>query len=526
MSNTSATERTSVLIIGGSLVGLSAAMFLAWRGIRPVVIEKHLGSSPHPRATGFTERTLEFYRTVGIAGQIPEVPAGTRLRRVRAASLTGEWYDESDWTPGQDGRHTGMASPSTGAAIAQDKLEPILRAAAAARGADLRLGVEMLGFEQYAHGVSVELRERHTQKVYRVTADYVIAADGADSAIRESLGIQRRGVGHLRILRSILFRCPEADPILAKGIQQFNIEQADFRGFLTSYGDGRWVLMFDNGKEFSEVEPGELVRKALGADFAFDVLTTGRWEMAGRIADRYREGRIFLAGDSAHQLPPTRGGFGANTGIDDAWNLAWKLEWVLKGYSSPRLLDTYSDERQPIGWLRHQQTFSRPDYAPWVGDALKGEMLYGNEAMELGQLHRSSSVIGAGADLPPAASPDDWAGQPGTRAPHVWIVQDGQRISTLDLFAHELVLLTQDGRWCDAAREAGARLPLPFKTILAGVDVAFPAEAPFEQRFGISPTGAVLIRPDGIIAWRSENFVTNAGEVLEESIRSLSACMK
>ncbi|MGG1947714.1 FAD-dependent monooxygenase [Trinickia sp. NRRL B-1857] len=526
MPNISATERTSVLIVGGSLVGLSAAMFLAWRGIRPVVIEKHLGSSPHPRATGFTERTLEFYRTVGIAGQIPEVPAGTRLRRVRAASLAGEWYGESDWTPGQDGQHTGMASPSTGAAMAQDKLEPILRAAAAAHGADLRLGVEMLGFEQYADGVSVEVRERDTQNVYRITADYVIAADGADSAIRESLGIQRRGVGHLRTLRSILFRCPEADPILAKGIQQFNIEQADFRGFLTTYGDGRWVLMFDDAKEFSEVEPGELVRMALGADFAFDILTTGRWEMAGRIADRYREGRIFLAGDAAHQLPPTRGGFGANTGIDDVWNLAWKLEWVLKGHSSPRLLDTYSDERQPIGWLRHQQTFARPDYAAWVGEALKGEMLYGNDAMELGQLHRSFSVIGAGADLPPAASPDDWAGQPGTRAPHVWIEQDGQRVSTLDLFAHELVLLTQDVRWFDAAREADARLPLPFKAVLVGVDVAFPADAPFDQRFGVSPTGAVLVRPDGVIAWRSEDFATNAREILEESIRSLSACTK
>lgn len=409
MSNTPATERTPVLIIGGSLVGLSAAMFLAWRGIRPVVIEKHQGSSPHPRAIGFTERTLEFYRAVGIAGQIPEVQAGMRLRRVRAASLAGEWHGESDWTPGQDGRHTGMASPSTGAAIAQDKLEPILRTGAVAHGADLRLGVEMLGFQQHADGVSVEVRERETHKAYRVMADYVIAADGADSPIRAALGIERRGVGHLRTLRSILFRCPEADPILAKGVQQFNIEQEDFRGFLTSYGDGRWVLMFDDGEQFSEAERGSLVRKALGADFAFDILATGRWELAGRIADRYREGRIFLAGDSAHQLPPTRGGFGANTGIDDAWNLAWKLEWVLKGYSSPRLLDTYNDERQPIGWLRHQQTFARPDYASWVGDALKGETLYGNDAMELGQLHRSSSVIGAGADLRPTANPVDWA---------------------------------------------------------------------------------------------------------------------
>jgi len=354
MSKNPGFERTSVVIVGGSLVGLSAALFLAWRGIKPVVIEKHKGSSPHPRAMGFTERTLEFYRAVGIADQIPQVSAGSRLRRVRATSLAGDWYGESDWTPGQEAQHTVMASPVTGAAIAQDKLEPILRMEAAARGADLRLGVEVLSFEQRADGVCVDVRERASGKVYHLLADYVIAADGADSSIREALGIQRHGVGHLRTLRSILFHCPSADAILAKGVQQFNIEQPEFSGFLTSYGDGRWVLMFDDRQEYIEAVPRDLVRKALGDSSDFEILTTGRWEMAGRIAERYSDGRVFLAGDSAHQLPPTRGGFGANTGIDDAWNLAWKLEWVLKGVSAPHLLDSYNEERQPIGWLRHQ----------------------------------------------------------------------------------------------------------------------------------------------------------------------------
>jgi 2-polyprenyl-6-methoxyphenol hydroxylase-like FAD-dependent oxidoreductase len=523
MSNTSAIERIPVLIIGGSLVGLSAALFLAWRGIEPVVIEKHRGSSPHPRAQGFTERTLEFYRAVGIADQIPHVPAGTRLRRVRAASLTGAWYGESEWTPGQEHLSASMASPSAGAAIAQDKLEPVLRAAALARGADLRLGVEMLSFEQLAGGVSLEVREREGDRTYRIMADYVIAADGADSATRKALGIARNGVGHLRTLRSILFRCPEADPFLARGVQQFSIEQADFRGFLTSYGDGRWVLMFEAGIDDDAAEAGNIVRKALGADFTVDIITTGRWEMAGRIAERYRQGRIFLAGDAAHQLPPTRGGFGANTGIDDAWNLAWKLEWVLKGRSSPALLDTYGNERQPIGWLRHQQTFARPDYASWTGHALEGEKLYGNEAMELGQLHRSSAVIGAGPELPPAASPNDWSGQPGTRTPHVWIRKDGQTISTLDLIAHELVLLTQSCLWIEAARATSARLPLPFKAIHIGVDIAFPPGVAFDLCFGVSSSGAVLIRPDGIIAWRSPDCPGNPSAVLEEAMRTVSA---
>jgi len=523
MQDTTPTVHTPVLIIGGSLVGLSAALFLAWRGVAPIVIDKHRGSAAHPRATGFTERTLEFYRAVGIDGSIAQVPAGMRLRRMRVASLTGEWFEESNWTPGQEGKHAGTASPCTGAAIAQDALEPILRAAAVARGADLRQGVEMLNVAQNGDGVCVTVRERDTQREYRITADYLIAADGADSAVREALGIERQGVGYLRTLRSVLFRCPQADPILEKGIQQFNIDQPDFKAFLTSYGDGRWVLMFDGDREYSEAELGAMIGKALGADFAFEIITTGCWEMAGRIAGRYQERRIFLAGDAAHQLPPTRGGFGANTGIDDAWNLAWKLAWVLQGHAAPPLLDTYNDERQPIGWLRHQQTFARPDYARWAGDALQGETLYSNEAMELGQLHRSAAVPGAGAHLPPAADPADWAGQPGTRAPHVWIAKEGQRLSTLDLFGQELVLLTQDRRWIGAARAAGARLALPVKAILVGDDVVFPADAPFEQRFGVAPDGALLVRPDGIVAWRSDGMPADAAAVLDDAMRAVSA---
>lgn len=522
MQDTSTSLHTPVVILGGSLVGLSAALFLGWRGIKPMVIEKHRGSAQHPRAVGFTERTLEHYRASGIADQIPQVPSGTRLRRIRADSLSGAWHEETSWTPGQAEAMPSMPSPCTGAAIAQDKLEPILRQAAQAQGADLRLGVEMLSFEHDENGVLLTVRERDSQHSYCIRADYLIAADGANSPVREALGIARAGVGHLRTLRSVLFRCPAAEPFLEKGIQQFSIAQPNFRGFLTSYGDGRWVLMFDD-QAYTEADLAGMVRQALGADFAFDILTTGRWELAGRIAQRYSEGRVFLAGDAAHQLPPTRGGYGANTGIDDVWNLAFKLEWVIKGYATPRLLDTYSAERQPIGWLRHQQTFARPDYAQWAGDALKEEALYGNVAMELGQLSRSSAIIGADATLPPTAHPDDWAGQPGTRAPHRWIQKEGQRISTLDLFKHDLVLLTADNRWIEPAHAAAAALRLPFTAQLVGVDLAFESATSFEHAFGVPGGGAALVRPDGLIAWRSDHFSSDAIASIKLAMRAIGA---
>lgn len=524
MQQSTSLQHTNVLIVGGSLVGLSAALFLSWRGVPTIVLEKHRGSALHPRATGFTERTLECFRAVGIADQVPQVAPGTRLRRVRADSLAGMWHDETLWTPGESTEHTGRASPCTGAAIAQDKLEPILREEATKRGADIRLGVEVLAFEQDGEGVTVRVRERDSEAPYQIRADYVIAADGADSSIRAALGIGRQGVGRLRILRSVLFCCPAADVFLARGIQQFEITQPQFKAFLTTYGDGRWVLMFDDDQERSESDLVNAVQAALGNDMPFDVLATGRWEMAGRIAERYSDGRIFLTGDAAHQLPPTRGGYGANTGIEDVYNLAWKLDMVVKGHAAQTFLETYSDERQPIGWLRHQQTFARPDYASWTDGALLGQKLYANVAMELGQLIRSAAILGADEMLPPAAHPDEWKGQPGTRAPHVWIQSGEKTLSTIDLFALSFVLISQDERWIGAAKVASLALGIDVKTVLVGTDINFPPDFSFTQCFGIADDGASLIRPDGIIAWRSSNMSSNPMTTLKDALSIVAGC--
>jgi 2-polyprenyl-6-methoxyphenol hydroxylase-like FAD-dependent oxidoreductase len=488
-----------VLIVGGSLVGLSASVFLRHHHVPHLLIDKHRGSAAHPRAMGFTETTMEHYRACGIADRIPQADPSARLRRVQAETLFSDWAAETDWTPGEPADRSAALSPCTGAAIAQDRLEPILRDAAVEAGAEMRLGVELVALAQDDSCVTATVRDRADSNQETVTADWLIACDGADSMIRESLGISRSGVGHLRALRSVLFRCPDADTVLDRGAQQFEIEQSGFKAFLTTYGDGRWVLMFDDDTERTEDDMRAAVRRALGRDMAFDIVTTGRWEMAGRIADRYREGRVFLAGDAAHQLPPTRGGFGANTGIDDVWNLAWKLERVLSGLAPDALLDTYDAERRPIGWLRHQQTFSRPDYAGWVGAGFTPDVLFGNDAMEFGQLVRSNAVIGAGPELPAAASPAEWAGQPGTRAPHVWITRAGRRMSTLDLFGRGFVLLAATDAWARSVAH------LPVEAVVAGADVAFPGGTPFGDVFGVGTAGAVLVRPDGIVAWRSRH---------------------
>ena len=203
-----------MLVVGGSLVGLSArACFSPGAGYRTVLVETPLrGACLHPRAIGYTARTLELYHTVGVL--IPEVPPATRLRRCKIESLAGRWFESSDWTPEKKADQQSPPGTAiidftrhTGAAIAQDRLEPILRDKARELGADLRLGTELLRFEQNAGGVTAWLREPGGV-LSTLRASYMIAADGSRSAVREALGIGRKGPGHLQTMRSVLFSSP------------------------------------------------------------------------------------------------------------------------------------------------------------------------------------------------------------------------------------------------------------------------------------------------------------------------------
>jgi putative polyketide hydroxylase len=520
-------ESTSVLVVGGSLVGLSSALFLAWHGVPTVLVEPHVGSSPHPRAIGYTARTMELFRAVGLGDSIPQAPPGFRLRRARVESLAGKWFDASDWTPEKKGPPPPPveSSPCTGAAIAQDRLEPLLRERAKALGAELRLGTELVRFEQDASGVTAFLRERGGRES-TLRAAYMIAADGSRSAVRESLGIGREGRGHIRTVRSVLFRAP-LEQYLESGISQFEIEQPDLKAFLTTYGDGRWVLMFTDDVERDEPALRAAVLQAIGrTDLQVDLITTGRWELTALITNEFASGRVFLAGDAAHTLPPTRGGFGANTGIHDADNLAWKLSAVLSGVSTPRLLDTYQAERHPVAWMRLLQTFARPDYAKDAAGIADGVAILDDVAMELGQLYRSTAVLGAGPELPPAARPEEWAGQPGTRAPHVWIQKDGKRVSTLDLFQRGWVLLADDARWSGAAAQAAERLGIGVECLRLGADVQHPEPDALRRAFGLGPSGASLIRPDGYVAWRADALTEDPAGALTEALGRVAAAAR
>ncbi len=525
---------TAVLIVGGSLVGLSAALFLAWRGVPVVLVERHAGSSPHPRAIGYTERTMELLRAVGLGEQIPQAPAGFRLVRKHVVSLAGEWLADSSWTPqGKSERPPPKSSqdameysPVRGAAIAQDRIEPMLRARAVELGADIRASTQFLRLEQDADGVTARLRRREDGSEYTIRAQYLIAADGGNSPIREQLGITRHGRGHMRTVRSVLFKAP-LEEYLATGAMQFEIEQPDFKAFLTTYNDGRWVLMFDDDRERDEEALRAAIVQAIGrADLPIEIITTGSWDLGAIVTDSFASGRIFLAGDAAHALPPTRGGYGANTGIHDAHNLAWKLAAVLARESSPLLLNTYDVERRPVAWLRHQQIFARPDYQGEAKGLVVIDPVIDDVAMELGQIYRSAAVLDAPADLPIAQRPDLWAGQPGTRAPHLWVTRRQERISTLDLLQRSWVLFAEDVQWERAAHQASEATGIAIEFVCFGRDVCPAKPADFAAAYGLGPGGASLIRPDGFVAWRSVELPADPGSLLSRALASTACSLK
>ncbi|WP_163891290.1 FAD-dependent monooxygenase [Mycolicibacterium hippocampi] len=510
----SGVEETDVLIVGGSLVGLSAAVFLASSGVRALLVERHLGSSQHPRAIGYTTRTVEMFRQAGIA--LPASTAPGPPGRARVESLTGAWHETNGWAaPTCRPAEPGQYSPVAGSTIAQDSLEPILRSRATELGADLRLGEELISFAHNDEAVTATVRRRADGSAHQIRAAYLVAADGANSPVRSQLGITRGGRGLLSVQRSVLFRAP-LERYLRNGIVQFEIKQPGLDAFLASYGDGRWVLMVTGDIERSEQQHISLIRRAAGiADLPVEIITDGRWELAAWIAAHFGSGRIFLTGDAAHQLPPNRGGYGANTGIADAHNLSWKLASVLNGQSSPALLDTYDAERRPVALLRHDQIFARSDFKGHLDTDTDDVEVIDDIAMELGQLYRSAALPTASDDLPPVRRPDQWAGQPGTRAPHLWF-DDDKRQSLLDFYGQGWVVVADGGAWTSAARRVSTDLEISLTAV--PVPAGTTAHHNFMALYGLGPGGACLIRPDGHIAAHFETAPASRVTALTEAL--------
>ncbi|KAL4894056.1 FAD binding domain-containing protein [Aspergillus ambiguus] len=524
-----------IIIVGGNVVGLSAALSLAVHRVPSIVIEKHQAISKHPRAIGFTPRTMEIFRAFGVVDRIPQVPRDFELKRARVESLTGQWYENTSWEDTGKEAHsdkpretpTDKESPQKeysqylGAAIPQDQLETILEEAAIQHGVDIRRGLTVVRVDQDATGVAATVMDAHGE-AFQIRGLYLIAADGNRSGIREQLSIPRHGRGHLQTMRSVLFRAALEE--YCQGIQQFAIEQPDLKAFLTTYSDGRWVLMFYDDIDRDEKTLLSDIHKAVGrGDVTVEIITTGRWELAALVADRFQSGRIFLAGDAAHTLPPNRGGYGANTGIHDVDNLAWKLAAVLAGQSRLELLDTYEIERRPVAQLRHDQIFVRSDYKIHLNEKSVTGVKLDNDAMEFGEIYKSRGFVGVSDDLPLARKPDEWAGQPGTHIPHFWVQKNDKALSIQDLIGRvHWALVSVEKEWSEVVAWVNARSPVQVKCVQIGGDVDIADVESFCRAMGLSDQGASLIRPDGYIAWRTKDMPSEPLRVLHEVLSQVA----
>jgi hypothetical protein len=242
-----------------------------------------------------------------------------------------------------------------------------------------------------------------------------------------------------------------------------------------------------------------------------------RWRATSDVARRFQEGRVFLAGDAAHLMPPN-GGFGGNTGIHDGHNLAWKLALVLKGVAGPRLLNTYEIERRPVGKFTVEQAYTRyvTRSATYLG-AKDFQPLANDFNIELGYIYRSPAVISEDEVERGSEDPRESQGRPGSRAPHLWIEKDGQRLSTLDLFGRGFVLLTAAGssKWVEASRAAASQINgLEFDAQVIPSDE-------FAAAYGIGDSGAILIRPDGFVAWRAKASTSDPGRTVASALTTV-----
>jgi 2-polyprenyl-6-methoxyphenol hydroxylase-like FAD-dependent oxidoreductase len=516
-----------VLIAGGGLVGLSAAMFLGQHGVRSLMIERLPAVSHFPRAAFFHMRTLELFRGAGIETKVIEgsrkdfVPDGSivlmdTVAGRKLADIIG------DLNAGVD-----EVSPCRRWFLNQPNLEPILYERAREGGAEMLRNHEVAGVAQDADGVSMTVRHVDTGAERVVRGRFLIGADGAHSRVRELLGIGKSGRPVFSNSITIYFTADLsrwlADlPLSVVYVKNpaisgfFRMNRAQTSGFLVinTVGDPAVdpAAAANAAADISEATLIKHVRTGVGVD-DLEVKIDGlsRWRATAEVADSFRDGRVFLAGDAAHVMPPN-GGFGGNTGIHDVHNLAWKLALALNGQAGPGLLDSYDAERRPASAFTAEQAFSRyvTRSAPWLQVEPPLAPIAPDFDIEIGYVYQSGAVTPE-ADGPSGhVDPRTSRGAPGTRLPHVWVARQGRRLSTLDLVGPFMLLAGPRGQaWCDAARGLSPRV----HAWRIGEDVS-ELEQRVTEALGISDTGAILVRPDGFVAWRAVQVDGSPGTTL------------
>jgi 2-polyprenyl-6-methoxyphenol hydroxylase-like FAD-dependent oxidoreductase len=516
-----------VLIVGGGPVGLALAVELGWRGIQCELIEQTDGAIATPKMNEVNARTMEVCRRWGIVDRVLDCPfpGDYPLDAAFVTSLFG--YELGRVTrPARNSQTPEPHSPYRLQACSQIWFDPILQTFARSLPAvRLRYRTRLESFEQSEGKVAADVTDRDSGAHERIEAQYLVGCDGANSMVRQALGIGLSGKGVLGYPVHMFFRAPDLLRLCGKQPATFfhPIGPEGLWGNIRVIDpvNGMWRIMVDNMGSIAEAEAIDrdlCLRRALGRPFDVEWLGVSIWTRRSVVADSYSKGRVFLSGDAVHQLSPT-GALGMNTGIGDSVDLGWKLAAVLEGWGGERLLESYDRERRPVGdrnvtmaagFYLNNEAYGRGHAAldedsdagaharRELGAALERDV--GREfrtiGLQLGYRYEDSPIC-----LPDGTSapPDDperlvQSARPGSRAPHVWL-RDGR--STLDLYGRGFTLLRFAGA-ADASQlertavDRGVRLTV--------VDLDEPDAAEVYER------PLVLVRPDGHVAWRGDAF--------------------
>jgi len=523
--------KVPVLIVGGASVGLSMAAELGTRGVPCMLVELRDEVNPHPRANAVGNRTMEYFRRWGVDKQlfgkgIPEnYPAdyhwvtsmhGKPLHRLSMLSYEDllKARDSGEADP-----HAEMYwSPYLKTIVGQQHVEVALKGYVQSLAqVDARFGWRLVDFEQHDDGVTARIECLATGEQVSVACSYLVGCDGGRSLVRETLGLPMSGRSGMARFVSIYFRAD--DFMQAHDFGHGNIYfplRREYRGFLLNWDGGRhWTyhLILQDGQEWTDVDPVAAVHRLLGKEIPLDVIEVQPWTAHALVADRYRVGKVFLAGDAAHKFTPT-GGLGMNTGVGDAVELGWKLAAVVKGWAPEALLDTYHTERHPIGVRNTTEAADNFDKLYSVmqhgaelddpgpeGEALRDrlrrelerqEKILASSGVLLGYRYSDSPICIPDGTPEPPDDPRRYVptARPGHRAPHLWLSPDR---SILDELGEDFTLLDfAGGEAAEAWRKAAAALGIPLRV----VHIESPAARTLYD------CELALIRPDMMVAWR------------------------
>jgi putative polyketide hydroxylase len=492
-----------VLVVGAGLVGLAASMFLAHQGLQVWLVERHASISEHPKARGVHIRTMELYRAAGIEPAV-RAAADRNLGIAVGDTLAGE-YELVRAT--MDPAEAADLSPTTMSACDQHRIEPVLRARSTELGARLFYGCTAVRIQQDDFAVTVDLAptagEAGSPLPGRIRSRYLVAADGANSPIRDKLGIGRHGEPVPGTGLSVLFEA-DLEPAL-RGRRVGALASPAARAILVTHGNERnrkWfgahprTQLDDVGREDLDGEVASLIRSVVGQpDLDVKIQSALTWTTGGYIADHYRDRRIFLVGDAAHLMPPY-GGLGGTTGVADAHNLAWKLAAVCRGDAGDALLDTYESERQTLAEFTVKQVLGLGPNG--LESFLRQRTEFSPRTISLGFRYSVAGASSFDPDLP-IEDPAKPSGEPGTRAPHVPL--RGAVSSTLDLLEpHSFTFLTSDTGIYSSALSAR---PVPGVALRAVGRNELADPAKWDRIFPTASSSGLLVRPDGVICWRA-----------------------